>query len=118
MWDYFESHKTTFGLVVFAVVFVIMRFVRNVAYLRAEETLHQWARDNGYKLLSIHYQWNSTGPFFWSAVFLGCIDQFVFRVKVADKEGWIMQGWVCCRGIASAATGRPVEVEWDKVVPE
>ena len=99
------------------VTYIVLRSIREITAVRAEKALYTWARENGYTLREVDYRWYEAGPYFWSSILGGVADQFVYRVTVVDKEGWVMKGWVCCRGILGKITGEPVEVEWDRRLP-
>lgn len=99
-------------LMIIGAAFLVMRVVRGAAHVRAERVLRRWAKDNGYELLEMNYDWVKPGPFFWSTVFLGALDQVVYRVR-AVKDGWVTEGWVCCGGLVLTMCGMPVRVAWD-----
>jgi hypothetical protein len=95
----------------------VARVFRGAALAKADRTLRDWALRNGYRLIEVDYNWVQSGPFLWSNILLGSFDLVVYRVKAA-KEGWIVQGWVCCGGAVMTALKMPVRVARDARPPE
>lgn len=78
-------------------------------YSRGSSLLEQWARRNGYRILSQDYCHFFKGPFFWTST----KDQVVYYVTVEDEEGRQRNGWVRCGGYFLGLLSDNVEVRWE-----
>ena len=74
-------------LIIFIVMFMCMIIYGLYLVQKGKNTVYSWARDNEYKIISLKHTFG--GPWFW-------IDsiQFVYRVKLIDKEGVHYKGWI------------------------
>ena len=100
------------GLFVFAAVavlavLVILSFVWHFG--RSSSLLHQWAAENGYRIVSQEYRNFFKGPFFWTS----SKGQTVYYVVVEDSGGKRRRGWVRCGGWWLGLLSDNVEVRWD-----
>jgi hypothetical protein len=92
---------------------VIVLAILNITWRsnRSLSMIEQWARENGYELLSSERRWFFRGPFsFWS----GTKKYTIYYVSVRDGGGNIRRGWVRCGGWFLGLWSDAVCVEWDK----
>jgi hypothetical protein len=76
---------------------------------RSSSLLHQWAAQNGYRIISQQYRNFFKGPFFWTSG----KGQTVYYVVVEDSIGNSRRGWVRCGGWFLGLLSNNVEVRWD-----
>jgi len=77
---------------------------------RSNTILDQWARDNGYQIISKEYRPFRRGPFFWSTG----KSQTVYYVHVQDSRGNLRSGWVRCGSMFWGVMSDNAEVRWDQ----
>ena len=63
-------------------------------FSRSWQVLENWARSNGYRIVSSEYRNFFKGPFFWTS----SEAQTVYYVTVETADGQIRSGWVRCGG--------------------
>jgi hypothetical protein len=76
---------------------------------RSSSLLHQWAEQNGYRIVRQEYRTFFRGPFFWSS----SKGQTVYHVVVEDSAGNRRSGYVRCGGWWLGLLSDRVEVRWD-----
>jgi hypothetical protein len=76
---------------------------------RSSSLLHQWAAENGYRILRQEYRTLFKGPFFWTS----SKGQTVYYVVVEDEDGNERRGWVRCGGWWFGLLSNHVDVRWD-----
>ncbi len=91
--------------------FVIVLVVLSISWQsnRSLSIIEQWARENGYELLSSERCWFLRGPFF----FRSDKKQTVYYVSLRDSGGNIRRGCVRCGGWLWGLWSDAVCVEWD-----
>jgi hypothetical protein len=97
------------GILVFlgGAVLVILALVWHFG--RSSSLLHQWAAQNGYRIISQEYRNFFKGPFFWTST----KGQTVYYVVVEDAGGNKRRGWVRCGGWLLGLLSDSVAVRWD-----
>jgi hypothetical protein len=78
-------------------------------YGRSSSLLHQWAAENGYRIVRQQYRNFFKGPFFWTSA----RGQTVYYVVVEDAAGNTRSGWVRCGSWWLGLLSDNVEVRWD-----
>ena len=76
---------------------------------RSSSLLHQWAAENGYRIICREHRNFLKGPFFWTST----KGQTVYYVVVEDSGGNRRTGWVRCGGWWLGLLSDNVEVRWD-----
>jgi hypothetical protein len=97
------------SLFVVALVAVIVIVYVVWLFNRSNSLLHQWAAQNGYRILSQEYRNLFKGRFFWTS----SKGQTVYYVVVEDDAGNQRRGWVCCGGRWLGLLSNNVEVRWE-----
>jgi len=76
---------------------------------RARELLVEWAGSNGFQLLESERREFLRGPFWGSSK-----SRAVYRVRVRDRHGRVMSGWVRCGDWFCGRMEGQVDVKWDE----
>lgn len=95
---------TVLGLLAFAVMSMVW-----LSY-RSGSVLEQWAKDNGFEILSSEYRHLFRGPFFWTT----SKGQTVYYVRVRSHDGDERTGWVRCGGFFFGLLSDRAEVRWEE----
>ena len=90
----------------FAVFGIAMMFWH---FSRSKAILEDWARENGYTILSRERRYFARGPFFWTT----SKGQDVYYVQVRTSDGHTRSGYVKCGGFFAGMMSDAVRVEWD-----
>jgi hypothetical protein len=98
--------EALFRIILVAVI-VILTLVWH--FSRSNALLHQWAKQNGYRIISQEYRNLFKGPFFWTST----KGQTVYYVVVEDDGGNERRGWVRCGGWWLGLLSDNVEVRWE-----
>jgi len=77
---------------------------------RARSILDDWARENGFQILSQESCLFFRGPFFWTTA----KGQEVYRVVVRDDTGRTRSGYVRCGSRWVGMLSDQIEVRWDR----
>jgi hypothetical protein len=75
---------------------------------RADAIIDDWARQNGYKVLSMERSWLA-GPFFWRK----SRGQVVYRLQVEDVSGRRSTAWARCGHWFMGLWSDEITVEWE-----
>jgi hypothetical protein len=78
-------------------------------FRRSSSLLHQWAAQNGYRIIRQEYRYFFKGRFFWTSTNA----QTVYYVVVEDPTGTRRIGWVRCGSWWFGLLSDKVEVRWD-----
>jgi hypothetical protein len=97
------------GLFVFVAVAVVVILGLVWHFGRSSSLLHQWAAQNGYRIIRQEYRNFFKGPFFWTST----KGQTVYYVVIEDSGGNRRSGWVRCGGWWLGLLSDNVEVRWD-----
>ena len=80
------------------------------SFSRSQQILEDWARSNGYRIVSSERRYLFKGPFFWTSSKY----QTVYYVTVRTADGESRSGWVRCGGWFSGLFGNETKVRWDE----
>lgn len=97
------------ALVIVPVIFVLIGLSLWWHFGRSNSLLHQWAEQNGYRIVRQEYRTFFRGPFFWSS----SKGQTVFYVVVENSAGARRSGYVRVGGWWLGLLSDRVEVRWD-----
>jgi len=89
-------------------IVVVVTFLLVWHFVRSREILERWAKDGGFEILERDYRHLAKGPFFWTS----SRGQAVYFVKVRDRSGAVLSGWVRCGGWWSGLFSDKAEVKW------
>jgi len=92
-------------LLVVGVVVVSLVWTRD----RSLTILNDWARENGFRILSSERRYLRRGPFWWRTG----KGQEVFYVTVEEETGEIRSGYVRCGSYFAGLLSSRADVEWD-----
>jgi hypothetical protein len=101
------SDMQSFFFVALVVVVIVLGLVWH--FERSNSLLHQWAAQNGYRIISQKYRNFFKGPYFWTST----RGQTVYYVVVEDPDGNTRSGWVRCGSWWFGLLSDNVEVHWD-----
>jgi hypothetical protein len=105
LWEEFQL-----GPACIIVPFVLLAIVLFVwGRTHSSNTLEQWARDNGFKLLSVDRRTMFRGSFSWTT----SEGQEVFRITVRDQHGNTRSGYVRVGGHLLGQLSDRIDVRWD-----
>jgi hypothetical protein len=76
---------------------------------RGLSLLENWARGQGYEILTREECWFFRGPYFWST----SKGQKVYKVSLKDLDGHVRTGFVRCGGYWLGMLSDDVDVRWD-----
>lgn len=76
---------------------------------RARVMLKKWAEENGYEVGSAEYRAFRKGPYFMKS----SNNQAVLKIIVADEDGNVKSGWVCCGSWLGGVLVDKINVTWD-----
>jgi hypothetical protein len=91
------------AFIAFGVLLIVWTFSRS------RSVLDEWARANGFRILSSKFRWVRKGPFFWTS----SKGQMVYYVTVMNSDGTRRSGYVRCGGFFLGLLTDKVEVRWD-----
>ncbi len=101
-----DSLLPVLGLAIFLVAIILSIFWH---FRRSESLLEEWARRNGFQIISREYRNFFRGPFFWTTG----RHQTVYYVVVEDQQGNKRRGWVRCGGFFLGLFSDHVDVRWE-----
>lgn len=76
---------------------------------RSKDMVRDWARSNGYRIVSAERRYLRRGPFWWRS----SKGQEVFYVVVQDTDGSRHGAYLRCGGFLLGTLSDEVTVEWD-----
>ena len=76
---------------------------------RARRFLGNWAKRNGYEVVSTSARWLRKGPYF----LLASGNQIVLRITVVDSSDDVRTGFACCGSLWKGVFIDEVDVTWD-----
>lgn len=97
------------GLIGFIALAVFLVAMLVWHHSRAGSLLDQWARSNGFTILSREICLFFRGPFFWTTT----KGQEVYRIRVRDQAGNPRSGYVRVGGAWLGMMSDHVEARWD-----
>jgi hypothetical protein len=95
-----------FLFVVIAAIAIAFSFMR---FAKANSVLEEWARENGYSLISAERKSLFRGPFF----FTSSKSQLVYYISVEDAAGNRRSGYARVGGYMVGLLSDRVDVRWD-----